>query len=92
MSELPLFKFLEDKYLNLDDVLDEKIPQKPLPITLQNQVDQMLASSLPNICSFLDAVSTARSFLSVAGGDPNNPLLDYMVILTFSVLTSWSLF
>eukprot|EP00092_Neocalanus_flemingeri_P009972 GFUD01010750.1.p1 GENE.GFUD01010750.1~~GFUD01010750.1.p1 ORF type:complete len:1685 (-),score=315.97 GFUD01010750.1:139-4725(-) len=78
MSQLPLFKFLEDRYLNIDDVLAEKIPQKPLPLALQNQVDHTLTNSLPNICSFLDAVSTARNFLSVVGGDPNNSLLDYM--------------
>ena len=79
MSNLPLFTFLEDKYLNLDDLLMEKIAQKPLPLTLQNQIDQTLTSSLPNICSFLDAVYTTRNFLLVAGGDPTSLLLDYMV-------------
>jgi len=78
MSELPLFKFLEDKYLNIEDILSDKIPQKPLPVPLQTEIAQILTSCLPNICNFLDAVSTARTFLSAAGGDPNTPLLDYM--------------
>ena len=79
MADLPLFTFLEDKYLNLDDLLNEKIAQKCLPLSLQTQIAQTLTTSLPNICSFLDAVFTARNFLLVAGGDSNNPLLDYMV-------------
>jgi len=81
MSDLPLFKFLEDKYLSLDDLLQEKIDQKPLPVSLQTQISQSLGSALPNICSFLDAVYTARSFLLVAGGDPSNHLLEYMASL-----------
>jgi len=81
MSDLPLFKFLEDKYLNLDDFLDHKIAQQPLPASMELQLSQSLGSALPNICSFLDAVNTARNFLLVAGGDPGNCLLDYMASL-----------
>ena len=79
MSDLPLFKFLEDKYLNLDDFLDQKIAQQPLPASMESQLSQSLGSALPNICSFLDAVNTARNFLLVVGGDPGKSLLDYMV-------------